>query len=498
MDHRHLPLAPPPHQWIQPVLEALAPVLQPAEATIGRDIVASIDSGEPWLTLVDWPLPPHAVQPHCMLLLAWEDRDAALYLPDADQQALQALGIAVDQPPGPSRSAAGRAVAAALQSRGWCAWQRQPLDNPADPGAGMVALLARWQQTLQGPGRAHRADRSHTDLARVREALVGRGGQGQGSHPAAILPEALAAELARTVHGQRQAIDRIALHVAQHIAKPQPQCPAVVWATGSTGVGKTLTAMHVGPALNALEGLPEHDSRRWRTVRLDMNEYQEPHRVAELRGAPAGYLGHGRDSPLVAALRQGPRVVLVFDEIEKAHPDLPLSLMNLLEAGRMSVPHAAGAGQGQDGHQLDCREAIVVLTSNLDAAGMVSEYHADRPDDDLDLALRRRLVRAGIRPELAGRMGACVAYLPIGDEARVDIVLAEVQAAGREYGVAVRHVCPELVVQILRQPAHSNFGARSDRRATGRVLGTALLQARHAGWSAVRLLSNPTRAEPCE
>ena len=225
MDHHHLPLA-PPHQWIQPVLAALAPVLQPAEAAIGRDIVASIEHGEPWLTLDEWPLPPQAGRPHCMLLMAWEDSDAALYLPDADRQAVQALGIDLEQPPGASRSAAGRAVAAVLQSRGWRAWQRHPLDNPADPGAGMAALLAHWQQTLQGPDRAHRADRPHTDLARVREAMAGRAGW--GSRPSGILPEALAAELACTVHGQRQAINRIALHVAQHIAKPQPQCPAVV------------------------------------------------------------------------------------------------------------------------------------------------------------------------------------------------------------------------------------------------------------------------------
>src|SRR5205807_2293117 len=104
----------------------------------------------------------------------------------------------------------------------------------------------------------------------------------------------------------------------------------VVFAVGPSGVGKTRTAEAMAQVLREVD----EDNEAYQFLRLDMTEYQEAHRVSQLIGAPQGYIGHGEGSQLIDALRANRRTIVLFDEIEKAHPAILRVLMNAMDAGR--------------------------------------------------------------------------------------------------------------------------------------------------------------------
>jgi hypothetical protein len=294
--------------------------------------------------------------------------------------------------------------------------------------------------------------------------------------------------MAETVFGQERALRRLAHGCTQHLARLMPMRPEVFFAVGPTGVGKTRSAEALAEALNRW-CVPE---ARWRTLRLDMSEYQEAHRVSQLIGAPQGYLGYGDKSQLVDALTQHKRWVIVFDEIEKAHPAILTLLMNGMDAGRISSASSSGA----QGHQLDCRQCMFYFTSNLDATGIQREVDEAGPDADHDELCRRRLKATGIAPEIVERIGHCLVFLPIAETARAKVVLMAIVETAREFGLEVRHVAPELLLMFLQEGRNFTSGARAERRLIGMRLGSAFVQARRDGLDQVRLLADPPRCQP--
>lgn len=294
--------------------------------------------------------------------------------------------------------------------------------------------------------------------------------------------------LVATVFGQDRALRHLAQGSAQHLARSMPMRPEVFFAVGPTGVGKTRSAEALAEALNRWCA-PE---ARWRTLRLDMSEYQEAHRVSQLIGAPQGYVGYGEKSQLVDALTQHKRWVVVFDEIEKAHPAILKLLMNGMDAGRISSASPAGA----QGHQLDCRQCMFFFTSNLDATGILREVEEAGSNADHDEICRRRLKANGIAPEIVERIGHCLVFKPIIEADRGKVLLASIVETAREFGVEVRHVAPELLLMFLREGRQFSSGARADRRLISTRLGPVFVQARRDGASAIRLLANPPRSEP--
>lgn len=293
--------------------------------------------------------------------------------------------------------------------------------------------------------------------------------------------------MAESVFGQERALRRLAQGCTQHLSRSVPMRPEVFFAVGPTGVGKTRSAEALAEVLN--RWCPPE--ARWRTLRLDMSEYQEAHRVSQLIGAPQGYLGYGEKSQLVDALTQHKRWVIVFDEIEKAHPAILKLLMNAMDAGRISSASSTGA----QGHQLDCRQCMFFFTSNLDATGIVQAVDEAGPDADHDALCRQRLKAIGIAPEIVERMGHCLVFQPIAEADRAQVVLAAVVETAREFGLEVRYVAPDLLLNLLQEGRHHSSGARAERRLISTRLGSAFVQARRAGLSTVHLLANPTRCE---
>jgi ATP-dependent Clp protease ATP-binding subunit ClpB len=159
---------------------------------------------------------------------------------------------------------------------------------------------------------------------------------------------------------------------------------------GPTGVGKTELTKALA------EYLFDDESA---LLRIDMSEYMEKHSVARLIGAPPGYVGYEEGGALTEAVRRRPYQVILFDEIEKAHPDVFNVLLQVLDDGRLT--------DGQ-GHTVDFRNTLIVMTSNLG-----SEYLANQPEGEDTDAVRDQVmsvVRANFRPEFLNRIDEIILF----------------------------------------------------------------------------------------
>jgi ATP-dependent Clp protease ATP-binding subunit ClpA len=207
---------------------------------------------------------------------------------------------------------------------------------------------------------------------------------------------------------------------------------------------------------------------RWSSlIRLHMNEYAERHRVSQLLGAPPSYIGYGDGTQLADRLIAQPESIVLFDEIEKAHPDILVTLMSAMDAGELSS--AAPAARGR---VIDCRRAVFFFTSNIDATGAIAELDAEAGSaESTDGICRRHLAVSGIKPELIGRIGAFLVFRPLDERARAEIATSAVARVAAEYGLTVVRVAPQVVGDIIGRP-YDRLWARPDEYYIDDVLGS--------------------------
>jgi ATP-dependent Clp protease ATP-binding subunit ClpB len=231
---------------------------------------------------------------------------------------------------------------------------------------------------------------------------------------------------------------------------------------GPTGVGKTELA-------RALAEFLFDDARAM--VRLDMSEYQEKHTVARMIGAPPGYVGYDEGGALTEAVRRRPYAVVLFDEVEKAHPEVLNVLLQLLDDGRLTD------GQGRT---VDFRNALVIMTSNLGSDAILELVERDRAEME---SLVQRALRTHFRPEFLNRLDETVVFHPLSREhirTIVDLQVTRLQALLREREVALR--LTDAARDTLGDEGYDpQFGARPLKRVIQRRLQNPLAMKLLAG-----------------
>jgi ATP-dependent Clp protease ATP-binding subunit ClpB len=227
---------------------------------------------------------------------------------------------------------------------------------------------------------------------------------------------------------------------------------------GPTGVGKTELTKALAEFLFDDEGALQ---------RIDMSEYMEKHSVARLIGAPPGYVGYEEGGTLTEAVRRRPYQVILFDEVEKAHPDVFNVLLQVLDDGRLTD------GQGRT---VDFRNTLIVLTSNLG-----SEYLASLPEGGNVDAVRGQVmevVRQAFRPEFLNRLDEILLFRRLSREDMVGIV--DIQLARLQKLLAERKIALEVDDSAKRWLANAGYdpvyGARPLKRVIQRQLQNALAQ----------------------
>jgi ATP-dependent Clp protease ATP-binding subunit ClpB len=228
---------------------------------------------------------------------------------------------------------------------------------------------------------------------------------------------------------------------------------------GPTGVGKTELA-------RALAEFLFDDERAM--VRIDMSEYMEKHTVARLLGAPPGYVGFEEGGQLTEAVRRRPYSVVLFDEVEKAHPDVWNALLQVLDDGRLTDGH---------GRTVDFRNTVVIMTSNLG-----SHHFREVADPDKVRALVLEELRAHLRPEFLNRIDEIIVFHALGLDEIKQVV--EIPAAHLRKRLAEKRITLELTdgakALLAKEGFDPVFGARPLKRTLQRrvqdVLALKLLE----------------------
>jgi ATP-dependent Clp protease ATP-binding subunit ClpB len=262
--------------------------------------------------------------------------------------------------------------------------------------------------------------------------------------------------LRQRVVGQDAALERVANAIRRSragLSDPKRPIGSFIF-LGPTGVGKTELARALAEFLFD----DEHAM-----LRIDMSEYMEKHSVARLIGAPPGYVGYEEGGQLTEQVRRRPYAVVLFDEIEKAHPDVFNVLLQIMDDGRLTD------GKGR---VVDFKNTIIIMTSNIGSAYLLAENIRTPEDFEKASEQVQELLHTHFKPEFLNRVDDIIVFRPLGKEQLVRIIelrLEDVRRllADRKISLELTDAAKEL---LFTQGYDPNFGARPLKRAIQRLV----------------------------
>ena len=286
-------------------------------------------------------------------------------------------------------------------------------------------------------------------------------------------------ELKKRVVGQDRAVELVANAVRRGrtgLKEPnRPTCSFLF--LGQTGVGKTELAKALAEAVYGDEK---------RIIRFDMSEFMEKHSVSKLIGSPPGYVGFEEEGQLIKRVRSAPYSVVLFDEVEKAHPDVLNLLLQILEEGTLTAA---------DGRQADFRSTIVIMTGNIGAQELSRNAMGFGSQPDSGEADVMRELRKQFSPELVNRIDNVVVFRKLGEEQLESvcrILLSKLSKRAESCGIELSFT-DETVKHLCRDSRERSMGARPLRRIITSEIEDMLSRMMISGG-----LKSGSRAEVCE
>ena len=330
------------------------------------------------------------------------------------------------------------------------------------------------RRELDGRGRADSDCVNAEDIASVVTAWTGI--------PVSRLCEEESVRLARLenrlkerVIGQEKAAEAVARAVRRgRVGLGDPHRPIGSFLfLGPTGVGKTELTKALAAELFGNENA---------MIRIDMSEYMEKHSVSRLLGSPPGYVGHEEGGQLTEQIRRKPYSVILFDEIEKAHPDVTGILLQMMEDGILT---------DSQGRRVDAKNCVIIMTSNIGAASITSDTRigfGESVSDEKKAEKQRedavmRALRESFRPEFINRLDEIVVFGRLQEESLVriaDLGLREVCARAEAIGISLSFDAA-VKRKIATEGNDPRYGARPMRRAVMRLIEDPLAERILAG-----------------
>ena len=265
----------------------------------------------------------------------------------------------------------------------------------------------------------------------------------------------LADRLREHIVGQDEAVDAVSKAIRRNRVGISPKRRPVSFIfVGPTGVGKTeLVKCLANDMFDTVDAL----------IRLDMSEYMEKHTVSKLIGSPPGYVGYDEAGQLTEKIRRRPYSVVLFDEIEKAHPDVLNVLLQVLDDGRIT---------DAQGRTVNFENAIIVMTSNAGSEGRVGGVGFGRTEQDMVKEKTMKALKEFLRPEFINRVDEIVTFNHLTKEnflGIADIMLKELKESLQDRGLTL--TWDESIREFLVEEAYSvTYGARNLRRTIQRRL----------------------------
>ncbi len=271
----------------------------------------------------------------------------------------------------------------------------------------------------------------------------------------------LEAELHNRVVGQNDAIAAIADAVRRSRAglnDPRRPIGSFIF-LGTTGVGKTELAKALAEYLFDDENM---------MTRIDMSEYQEKHSVSRLVGAPPGYVGYDEGGQLTEAVRRKPYSVVLFDEIEKAHPDVFNILLQVLDDGRLT---------DNKGRMVNFKNTIIIMTSNMGSPLIRDNFAKMTPENRGEVIDKTKgevieLLKQTIRPEFLNRIDEIIMFTPLNEKEIEEIVGLQIKSIQRmlaKNGITLE-VTPKALKFLAEEGYDPEFGARPVKRVIHRLV----------------------------